>query len=127
MTELSAVPPPQETELKLDLAPSALSQFTRSVARQGHAKPHRKNIVSVYFDTEDYALRKAGFTLRVRRDGKRVLQTVKQEGPRAALLARNEWEKPIRGAGPDFDAARETGLKPLLSKKLQRKLKPMFE
>jgi inorganic triphosphatase YgiF len=127
MTELLTTAPPQETELKLDLAPSALSQFARSIARRGHAKPHSKNIVSVYFDTDDYTLRKAGFTLRVRRDGRRSLQTVKQEGPHAALLARNEWEKPIRGPGPDLDAARETALKPLLGKKLARKLKPMFE
>ncbi|HET7679910.1 MAG TPA: CHAD domain-containing protein [Xanthobacteraceae bacterium] len=119
--------PPQETELKLDVAPSALPQLLRSVARNGHAQPRSKNIVSVYFDTPDFQLRKAGFTLRVRRDGRRRLQTVKQEGERAALLARNEWEQAIRGNQPDIDAARGTGLKPFLTKKLVRRLKPMFE
>lgn len=119
--------PPRETELKLDLAPSAASQFTRSIARRGHAKPRSKNIVSVYFDTEDFKLRKAGFTLRLRRDGRRTLQTIKQEGPRAALLSRNEWEQPIHGTTPDLDAARGTALKPILTKEVRRKLKPMFE
>ena len=119
--------PLQETELKLDLAPSALRHFARSVALKGHARPRSKNVVSVYFDTADFQLRKAGFSLRVRRDGRRRLQTVKQEGERAAVLSRNEWEQPIRGDQPDLDAARDTGLKPLLTKKLARKLKPVFE
>lgn len=119
--------PPQETELKLDVAPSALAHLARSAALKGHARPRSKNIVSVYFDTADFQLRKAGFTLRVRRDGRRRLQTVKQEGRRAALLSRNEWEQPIRGNLPDIEAARGTGLKPLLTKKLARRLKPVFE
>src|SRR5207342_583599 len=54
-------------------------------------------------------------------------QTVKQEGARAALLTRNEWEQPIRGDQPDLAVARGTGLKGVLTKKLARKLKPMFE
>src|SRR5689334_16879165 len=105
---------PRETELKLDLAPSAVPQFARSIARRGHARPRSKNIVSVYFDTHDFKLRKAGFTLRLRRDGRRKLQTVKQEGQAAALLSRNEWEQPVRGNTPDFDAARSTALRSIL-------------
>jgi triphosphatase len=119
--------PPQETELKFDLAPAAVPQLARSAAIKGHARPRSKKVVSVYFDTPDCRLRKAGFTLRVRRDGRRRLQTVKQQGQDAALLSRHEWEQPIPGDRPDLDAARDTGLKPLLSKKLARNLKPMFE
>src|SRR6476661_3549557 len=109
--------PPEETELKFDLAPAAVAQLLRSTALKGHARARRKDLVSVYFDTPDWRLRKAGFTLRVRRDGRRRLQTVKQEGERAALLSRAEWEQPIRGERPDLTAARGTGLKPLLGKK----------
>jgi triphosphatase len=122
-----AAMPPQETELKFDLAPAAVPQLARSAALNGHARPRSKKVVSVYFDTPDCRLRKAGFTLRVRRDGRKRLQTIKQEGAHAALLSRHEWEQPISGDRPDLDAARDTGLKPLLSKKLARKLKPMFE
>jgi inorganic triphosphatase YgiF len=121
------MPVPLETELKLDVAPSAFPQLARSAVLKGHARARRRTIVSVYFDTADFRLRKAGFTLRVRRDGRRRLQTIKQEGEHAALLSRNEWEQPIRSDSPDLDAARDTALKPLLTKKLARKLKPVFE
>jgi hypothetical protein len=36
-----------------------------------------RSLESRYFDTADHALRKAGFTLRVRKDGDRWTQTVK--------------------------------------------------
>ena len=42
-------------------------------------------------------------------------------------LPRNEWERDIAGKQPDLDAAHGTALAPLLSKKLRRNLKPMFE
>jgi inorganic triphosphatase YgiF len=117
---------PREIELKLDLPADAVASLTRSAVFKG-ARRKTKNIVSVYFDTANFELRKSGFTLRVRRDGRRRVQTVKQEGERGALLARNEWEQPIRGTQPDLAAARQTALKSILSKKLARKLKPMFE
>ena len=119
--------PPQEIELKLDIAPAATGELPRRLALQGRARPRTKNIVSVYFDTPDFKLRKSGFTLRVRRDGRRRLQTVKQESNGGVLLTRNEWEQTIRSNEPDLDAARDTGLKPVLSKKIARKLKPLFE
>jgi triphosphatase len=119
--------PPQEIELKLDVSAGALGELPRSTALRGRARPRSRNIVSVYFDTPGFKLRKSGFTLRVRREGRRRLQTVKQEGNGGAALTRNEWEQPIRSNQPDLDAARETGLKPVLSKKLTRKLKPLFE
>jgi len=119
--------PPQEIELKLNIAPAAIGELPRSAALQGRARPRTKNIVSVYFDTPGFKLRKSGFTLRVRRDGRRRLQTVKQESNGSSLLTRNEWERAIHSSEPDLDAARDTGLKPVLSKKIARKLKPLFE
>jgi inorganic triphosphatase YgiF len=123
------MPTPHETELKLDLPPDGLARLTRSAVfkHAGYSRPKTRNIVSVYFDTGNFKLRKSGFTLRVRRQGRRHLQTVKQEGEYAPLFVRHEWEQAIRGKQPDLDAVRETALKPLLSKKLVRKLKPVFE
>jgi CYTH domain len=67
-------------------------------------------------------------SLRVRRIGHRYAQTIKQEcGESAVLVARNEWERDIGGKRPDLDAVRDTALEPLLSKKLRRGLKPLFE
>jgi len=119
---------PREIELKLELPAKSIGSVSHSaVLKTAHARPRTKRIVSVYFDTSNFKLRKSGFTLRVRRENQHRMQTVKQEGERAALLARNEWEQPIRGIQPDLKAARETGLKPLLTKKVMRRLKPVFE
>ncbi len=64
----------------------------------------------------------------MRRIGRRHVQTIKQEtGDSGTLFARNEWEHDIGGKQPDLDAAQETALAPLLSKKLRRGLKPVFE
>jgi triphosphatase len=119
---------PRETELKLELPAKSLEHVGRNaLLNTAPARPQTKKIVSVYFDTGKFKLRKSGFTLRVRRENRHRMQTVKQGGERAALLARNEWEQPIRGIQPDLKAARQTGLKPLLTKKLARRLKPVFE
>ena len=49
-----------------------------------------------------------GLSLRVRRIGRRHIQTIKQEsGESAALSTRNEWEHPIGGRQPDLDVARD--------------------
>jgi hypothetical protein len=58
----------------------------------------------------------------------RRFRAVKQEnGAGAALFARNEWEQDIRARQPDLDAARDTALAPLLTKKLREGLKPVFK
>jgi len=86
------------------------------------------DLVSTYFDTNKLKLRQHGLSLRVRRIGSRLVQTVKQEhNGNAALFTRGEWEHDIRTNLPDLDAARDTGLAPLLKKKLRRNLKPVFE
>jgi inorganic triphosphatase YgiF len=47
-------------------------------------------------------------SLRVRRIGRRHIQTIKQEsGESAALFTRNEWEHPIGGRQPDLVVARD--------------------
>lgn len=43
---------------------------------------------STYFDTGDFRLRRCGFTLRIREDGERLVQTLKSEA--GAVLRRNE-------------------------------------
>ncbi|CAN7302386.1 CHAD domain-containing protein [Mesorhizobium sp. LjNodule214] len=40
-------------------------------------RPKTRMLRSIYFDTADHALKKAGITLRLRRDGRRWIQTVK--------------------------------------------------
>jgi triphosphatase len=122
--------PPREIELKLELPEQALARLTRSplLRKVRHGTQRPAFLVSVYYDTDTQKLRKHGMTLRVRRIGRRHVQTVKQEiSARSALMDRCEWEHDIAGRKPNLALARETGLKSILSKKLQVSLKPVFE
>jgi triphosphatase len=123
--------PPREIELKLEVPADGLVRLARSSLVRAAGKETSKRsstLVSVYFDTAKLKLRNKGLSLRVRRAGRRHVQTIKQDADtNAALFARNEWERDIAGAQPDLDAARDTALGPLLSKKLRRNLKPVFE
>ncbi|MFP5410094.1 MAG: CHAD domain-containing protein [Gammaproteobacteria bacterium] len=93
---------PQEIELKLTLPPGAVDAFLRRMARR-RAAPSVQTLVTLYFDTPDFALSAAGVALRVRRVGRRWLQTLKTEGERAGGLSRRiEYEMPVRGGALDW-------------------------
>jgi triphosphatase len=122
---MPVVSPPVETELKLELPSSEVAKLTKlaSLRRAEAAKTERE--ISIYFDTNKLTLRKNGVMLRVRRTGNHYVQTIKAAGNR--LLDRNEWETEIKDAKPDFSVMRHTALERLLTKKLRRKLRPVFE
>jgi inorganic triphosphatase YgiF len=120
----------QEVELKLEIPESVADKVVGlpwlSEVSSGPAT--RENLVSVYFDTAKWKLRDHGLVLRVRHaDGKRV-QTIKdlRKGKRGAF-GRDEWEEEIAGDTPDLDLAKGTTLESLVTKKLRRKLEPIFE
>jgi inorganic triphosphatase YgiF len=116
----------REIELKLELEPGSAGKLTEhALLAAGPAKAADQ--VSIYFDTPEGAIRKAGFSLRVREAKGKFIQTVKQsEGPAAGLFDRPEWERRIGSAEVDFDAADETPLGPLLSKKIRKRLEPLI-
>jgi inorganic triphosphatase YgiF len=94
-----------ETELKLLLAPEDLRRLRRDprikALQQGRAATRR--VHSVYYDTPECALLRAGLALRLRSDGGRWLQTLKTAGQAAAgLHLREEWEWPLPGEALDF-------------------------
>jgi len=120
----------REVELKLEVPPSAIDEVARlpwlSEVASGPVK-HEK-LVTVYFDTAKSKLRQHGLALRVRHIGADRVQTIKalQKGARGAF-GRDEWEERIAGDKPNLKLAKGTALEPLATKKLQRKLKPVFE
>ena len=119
--------PRKELEVKLDLAPDSLRALkTIPLLRAQNGTPRRRTEISVYFDTDDYKLRKKGLMLRVRRVGRRYIQTIKANG-HSAPLERDEWEAEIAGREPDLRLAEGTALEPLMTKKFRRQLKPLFE
>lgn len=84
----------QEVELKFVCGPDDLAAVLAAVppGDDGVAE-----LISVYFDTADLALQKAGASLRVRERGGQRVQTLK----RGEGLAREEHEAPIEGLAPD--------------------------
>src|ERR1700683_4613577 len=112
-----------ETELKLAARTGDLPAVRRALeAMAGGTGVSRARLVSTYYDTPDRALARRGSTLRVRRNGRSFIQTVKSEGE-VGELARGEWEDAVAGERPDPLAA-QTG--PFLSPEIAEQLRPMF-
>ena len=72
--------PPREIELKLEVPAQSIARLNRSPLLKGATTASRKpaTLVSVYFDTDKLKLRNKGLSLRVRRIGRRHVQTIKQ-------------------------------------------------
>lgn len=112
----------REIELKLDLSNAAADIFA-----DWDGLPEREDVTrlqSVYFDTPDGQLADKGMSLRIRKSGKRRIQTVKADGGSAGLFARQEWEMPVRGAKPTIDA--RTPLLELFGEAAEQ-VEPVFE
>ena len=90
-----------EVELKLEIAGEAADELERAGLlgpSLGHALLH-----ATYYDTPDRRLRRRGLTLRIRREGKRLVQTVKTAHPAAGLFDRGEWELTVPQWRPVID------------------------
>ena len=114
-----------EIELKFEVTPRELRKL-KAVRYPRGRSPKEENLVSVYFDTPKHKLARNGVSLRVRRHGDKFLQTIKSGGPNGSFK-RGEWEHEIKGVVPNLRKAHGTPLAPLLTKKLKRTLKPIFE
>ncbi len=97
-----------EIELKFEVPPAQAAALARAVATPS-AQVIR--LQAAYADTADRRLAAAGLALRLRREGRRWVQTLKGRGD--GLMARPEHEVPVSGGGaalPAFDATRHAGL-----------------
>lgn len=103
---------PREVELKFRVPREAGEALLASLDRE----PDREQLESTYFDTDRCSLRKAGLTLRVRREHGRWLQTVKSSRAGDGGLGRGEWEAATAGDAPDLDHARRTPAGRVLAK-----------
>jgi inorganic triphosphatase YgiF len=84
-----------EVELKLAVDAASLPALRRRLAGWGPGRASRLD--SVYFDTDDLQLAQHGAALRLRRSGRRWVQTLKTGDDGAALSRRGEWEVPAPG------------------------------
>lgn len=121
------MPEPREIEIKFDIPAASVRRLIGSSLLQANGDATRRaRLVSTYFDTENLKLRQRGLSLRVRRVGDRLVQTVKREDAGAAVLFdRAEWENEIQTEQPDI--APGTVLADMVKKKLRRHLNPIFE
>lgn len=121
---------PNELELKLRLAPQHLKRLSRHplVAGLAYDKPILGKLHSAYYDTPGFALRSAGYALRVRRVGRRWVQTAKGEGRVAAgLHERREWEAEVAGPMPDLTKLSDPELSKILAlPEVREALIPVF-
>ena len=118
----------REVELKFVIDPDTVDAFLTHPLIGG-APVDAKRTASVYYDTSNGKLRKAGVTLRVRQSGDAMLQTIKADGRGAAgLFDRAEWEAPIARLEPDFGLVAGTAAdEPLRDAETRAELTPVFE
>lgn len=115
-----------EVELKFRVPARKLTALANSRIPGGKVGERcDSDLVSTYFDTGKQKLKRHGLSLRVRRNGKQHIQTVKSEN--SAQFGRGEWETEIKDGAPDLGKAADTPLGQFASKKLRRKLKPIFK
>jgi inorganic triphosphatase YgiF len=100
-----AAPAGGEVELKLRGEPEALKAVFAGPAISARAtgRGTSRRLENVYYDTADQRLRARGLAFRVRRDGRRYLQTLKSNDAAGLVAWRGEWQSPLGSADPDLD------------------------
>lgn len=120
----------QEIELKLSATPAQLKQVLNSalIRERALAPPRSENLHSVYYDDEALELTRRGLALRLRKRGRRWLQTLKTRGEsQAGLHSRGEFETAAPGGALDLDAlAALEGAAELIGALRDLELKPLF-
>jgi triphosphatase len=113
--------PSVETELKFLVTSEHAGALFKHRQLRGETSTHR--LRSVYYDTPDLDLRKAGITLRVRQTDHGFVQTVKMAAD--DNLRRGEWESSVGNENPDRKALAKTPAAEILGGKAGS-LTPMF-
>lgn len=116
-----------EIELKLLVPASAFPAILAApvVMRHARRKPIARRLEATYFDTADGLLAAHAVALRVRKAGRRFVQTLKTP-PGADPLRRGEYESPVPGPALDLSLLPLDQLGPPLSALAADRLLPLF-
>lgn len=121
---------PTEIELKLRLPQAGIARLQRNplLKSLSISRPVTQKLYSIYYDTPDLDLRRNDIAFRLRRQGKRWVQTVKGEGSvTAGLHQRYEFEVPVLKGQPDFTKISGSHLAKLFDiRMLREQLCPVF-
>jgi triphosphatase len=101
-----AVRPVEQVEIELKLlAPQGILEKLRDmpvIVQHARNRGVVRRLETVYYDTPERALFQRGMSLRVRRNGKHFIQTLKLLPDIGRPLARRQWETPVDGITPDL-------------------------
>jgi inorganic triphosphatase YgiF len=108
----------REIELKFIGTIEALDMLRRSklfkTYNDGRVKT--KQLKSIYFDTPDSGLAQRGVSLRIRKDGTKLTQTIKSmNGKSAPRWDRAEQDAPVSGLRPDPELVADSHVRKTLS------------
>jgi triphosphatase len=100
----SPIDPDAEIELKLSGQPEALESIFASptICDKSTGRGVIRRLENVYYDTRDQRLRARGLAFRVRRHGRRYVQTLKSNDTEGLVSYRGEWEAPLPSSEPDL-------------------------
>ena len=118
----------KEIELKLSLPQQAQAALLRQPLLASAIAKRSQQLSNLYYDTPTLTLRRRGIALRLRKQGRIWLQTVKCAGDSAAgLSSRPEWETPYAGRF-DFSTLDDPRVRRQLERPaLAKRLQPLFE
>lgn len=117
---------PIETELKLQLINTPISQFLAHPAlQQATVTHHPQHLYNTYYDTPNRDLAQQRIGVRIRRIGEEYIQTVKTGGKNVGgLQQRNEWEISIPADRLDLEHLKQ--VLPEAAQAFINALTPMF-
>ena len=101
-----AVRPGEQAEIELKLlAPQGILEKLREmpvIVQHARNRGAFRRLETVYYDTPERLLFQRGMSLRVRRSGKKFVQTLKLLPDIGQPLMRRQWETPVDGITPDL-------------------------
>jgi len=99
------MPPTSECELKLSVSVRDMPKARSALRTMARGRWARQALRTTYYDSKDTKLRHAHLELRVRKQGRQFIQTVKSNDvANGAVSERGEWEDLIQGSKPRLDA-----------------------
>src|SRR5882757_4805291 len=95
---------PQEIEIRFAAPERELKRIAKISAIDGFemGRAATRRLSTLYYDTSDFALSRAGLCLRVRKNGKGFEQTIKDESSGALASERHEYAYEVASAEPDL-------------------------
>lgn len=117
----------QEIEVKLRADPDKLDRIRRSRWWRELEPVQRKDLHSIYFDTDDRQLRESNISLRTRTDGHAIVQTVKVLKRPSDTVERREWETLVFDPIPDPSLLIDPVLPQSFRKLTSADLQPVFD